>query len=113
MNQDEDHLLWHCTAQNFVTIRAKLQSDADTLINSYPNSLTPCRQFARAIRDLALSHPDGTSIWTGLWRDSVLNFIAKEAQYGPPSLTYTDACALKNVLNEVGKYFCYATNTCP
>jgi len=107
--QDEDHLIRKCPALPFVTIRAKLDSDIAALIRSYPTSPTPCRQFARAIRDLAHRHPDGTSIWTGLWRDSVLDCIGAEAKHGP-TLSYTDALALKKVLNEVGRRFCYATS---
>ena len=93
----------------FVTIRAKLDSDIATLIRSYPTSPTPCRQFARAIRDLAYRHPDGTSIWTGLWQDSVLDCVGAEAKHGP-TLSSTDACALKKVFTEVGRCFCYATS---
>ena len=57
--QDEDHLVHQCPARTFVEIRSKLSSEVKALIGTYPTSPTPCRQFARAIRDLALRHPDG------------------------------------------------------
>ena len=108
-HQDEDHLIRHCPAPTFVEIRSKLLSEVDDLIRTYPTSPVPCRQFARAIKDLALRHADGTSIWTGLWRDSIIDSIGAEARFGP-SLSYTDSRALKKVLTEVGKCFCYATS---
>ena len=108
-NQDEDHLIRHCPAPAFAAIRTKLDSDITTLIRSYPTSPTPCRQFARAIRDMAYRHSEGSSIWTGLWRDSILDTIGSEAKHGP-TLSYMDARLLKKVLNEVGRCFCYATS---
>jgi hypothetical protein len=72
-------------------------------------SPTPCRQFARAIRDLALRHPAGTSIWTGLWRSEVIDVLNTEATYGP-SLSVDDVRALTKVTTEIGQLFCYATS---
>ena len=70
----EDYFLRHYSPTS-VAILSKLGSDITILMKNYPTSLTPCRQFVRAIRDLARPHPDGTSIWTDLWRDSVLHCI--------------------------------------
>ena len=108
-DQNEDHLLRHCPAPSFTAIRTKLYADLAHRIGSYPVSPTPCRQFARAIRDLALRHPAGTSIWTGLWRSEVIDVLNTEATYGP-SLSVDDVRALTKVTTEIGQLFCYATS---
>ena len=83
-HQDEDHLIRQCPAPTFVEIRSKLLAEVDALIGTYPTTSVPCRRFPRALQDLTL-HPDGTSIWTGLWRDSIVDSIGAEARFGPPT----------------------------
>ena len=109
VSQTESHWIRECPAPQFTTIRDKLAMDLNGVINKLQTNPTPARQFARAIRDLAYHHEDGHSVWTGLWRMSIINRICEEARRGP-ALSQDQIHDLCKVKLEIGRLFCYATS---
>ena len=107
-SETAEHWIRECTAANGATIRLTLRAKCEVAIMAEP-TIPPVRQVLTDALSLALDHPQGAYVWTGMWPPHLQQDLAL-GSFSSFNWAAADLTKLRNRLQRVGRILAWGAS---